>query len=152
MSEFETSASPEMLVKLLERQQALAEQLAGLADRQASLIEAGESDALLTLLAQRQKIMDQFLASQDSLTGLSDACRRDGDVADETRHRIGALIEDISRRLGEIMSRDEQDRATLDSNRRHVGESLAGIGTARAARHAYVNSKAVNNRFADRQG
>lgn len=152
MSELETPPSPDMLVKLLERQQALVEQLGGLSERQASLIEAGESDALVSLLAQRQKIMDQFIASQDSLTSLSDACRRDGAVADGTRNRIGALIADISERLGDIMSRDEQDRRQLESNRHQVGESLAGVTTAKAARHAYVRSRAVNNRFADQQG
>ena len=152
MSELETPPSPDMLVKLLERQQALVEQLGGLSERQASLIEAGESDALVSLLAQRQKIMDQFIASQDSLTTLSDACRRDGAVADGTRKRIGALIADISERLSEIMSRDEQDRQQLESNRHQVGESLAGVTTAKAAQHAYVRSRAVNNRFADQQG
>ncbi len=152
MSELDTPPSPDMLVKLLERQQALVEQLGDLADRPASLLEAGESDALLSLLSQRQKIMDQFITSQDSLTSLSDACRRDGTVADGTRHRIGALIADISERLGEIMNRDEQDRAQLESHRRQVGESIGGLTTARAAQHAYVRSRAVNNRFADQQG
>lgn len=152
MTELQTPPSPDTLVKLLERQQALAEQLAGLAERQAALIEAGDSDGLLSLLAQRQKIMDQFLASQDSLAGLSDACRRDGELSGVSRDRIGALIEDISSRLSDIMNRDEQDRARLESSRRDVGDSLAGLNTARAARYAYVNSRTVNNRFADSQG
>ncbi len=96
--------------------------------------------------------MDQFIASQDSLTSLSDACRRDGTVPDGIRNRIGTLIADISERLSEIMSRDERDREQLESNRRQVGESMAELTTAKAAQHAYVGSRAVNNRFADQQG
>jgi hypothetical protein len=152
MTELQTPPSPDTLLKLLERQQALAEQLAGLAERQAALIEAGDSDALLSLLSQRQKIMDQFLASQDSLAGLSDSCRRHSELPDGARDRIRSLIHDISRRLSDIMNVDEQDRARLESSRPDGGDPLAGLNKARAARHAYVNSQPGRNRFADSQG
>ena len=147
----DTSAA-DMLIKLLERQQALAEQLDGLTERQAAQIESGDSDALLALLAHRQRIMDQFIAGQDSLGRLSEACRREGAASEQTRQMITALIEDITKRLGHIMDRDEQDRDLLERHRQGVGESLAGLSTAREARQAYVAAQSMKNRFADRRG
>ena len=150
-TEANTSAV-DMLIKLLERQQALAEQLDELTRRQAKLIEAGDSDGLLALLAQRQRIMDQFLGAQDSLGRLSEACKRDESATEGARRRIGVLIDDISNRLSEIMGRDEKDRDLLEKHREGVGETLSGLSHANQARQAYVKAQAVKNRFADRRG
>ncbi len=143
----------ESLITMLTRQQALIHRLSDLARRQGELIDSGDADALLTLLGQRQQIMDQFVASQDDLTLLADACRGEtGPVPEGTCARITTLVEDISERLGEIMRLDEQDRARLESNRDRVGADLVGLSTSRAAHDAYVRARAVTNRFADRQG
>ncbi len=152
MSDLETTAPADLLIKLLERQQALAEQLAGLADRQATLIDARDTDDLLVLLTHRQRIMDQFTAGQDSLARLSAAARRVGPPPSDTHQRIGTLIEDISDRLTGIMRLDERDRDLLESNRDAIGEALTGLATAREARQAYLNARTVTNRFADRRG
>ena len=151
-TDLQATAHADLLIKLLERQQALAEQLAGLADKQAALIDAGDSDALLAVLTNRQRIMDQFTAGQDSLTRLSDAARRDEPAGQATQERIGALIEDISDRLTDIMRLDEKDRSLLEASRDGVGEALSGLTTAREARQAYLRARTVTNRFADRQG
>jgi len=152
MSDLETTAPADLLIKLLERQQALAEQLAGLANRQAALIDARDTDDLLVLLTHRQRIMDQFTAGQDSLARLSDAARRDVPALPATRERIGVLIEDISDRLTEIMRVDETDRSTLDASRGRIGEALSDLTTGREARQAYLRAVSVTNRFADRRG
>jgi len=146
-------ASSQALVRMLEHQLALVEQLGVLAERQSGFIDTGDSDALLTLLSQRQQVMDQFTASQDELAALSEACQASPSPVDAgTRARIAALVDDISARLGSIMQRDEFDRNRLEASRNQVGESLVGLSTARAARDAYVRARAVTNRFADRQG
>ena len=129
-------AHADLLIKLLERLQALAEQLAGLADKQAALIDAGDSDALLAVLTNRQRIMDQFTAGQDSLTRLSDAARRDEPAGQATQERIGALIEDISDRLTDIMRLDEKDRSLLEASRDGVGEALPARRGRRTSAHA----------------
>ncbi len=152
MSHLETTAPADLLIKLLERQQALAEQLAGLADRQATLIDARDTDDLLVLLTHRQRIMDQFTAGQDSLARLSEAARRAEPPPSDTHQRIGTLIEDISDRLTGIMRLDERDRDLLAANRDAIGEALTGLATAREARKAYLSARTVTNRFADRRG
>jgi hypothetical protein len=151
--QLDTMASAETLVRMLERQQALVEQLDGLAERQRSLIESGNSDALLSLLSQRQQIMDQFVAGQDDLARLAETCRRSTrHIDDAMRGRISGLVDDISERLALIMERDENDRTRLESGRDRVGQALGDLDTARTARAAYVKASAVTNRFADRQG
>ncbi len=152
MTDLQTTVHADLLIKLLERQQALAEQLAGVADKQTALIEAGDADGLLAVLTHRQRIMDQFTAGQDSLARLSDAARRDEPAVPATRERIGVLIEDISDTLTEIMRVDETDRSALDAGRDRIGEALSDLTTAREARQAYLRAVSVTNRFADRRG
>ncbi len=152
MSDLQTNAPADLLIKLLERQQALAEQLAGLANRQATLIDARDTDDLLVLLTHRQRIMDQFTAGQDSLARLSEAAHRAEPGTSDAHQRIAALIEDISDRLTGIMRLDERDRDLLEANRDSIGAALNGLATAREARLAYLNARTVTNRFADRRG
>ena len=152
MTDLQTAAHADLLIKLLERQQALAEQLAGVAGKQTALIEAGDSDGLLAVLTQRQRIMDQFTAGQDSLARLSDAARLDAPAVPATRERIGVLIEDISDTLTGIMRVDETDRSAIDAGRDRIGEALNDLTTAREARQAYLRAVSVTNRFADWRG
>ncbi len=143
----------DLLIEMLEQQQALVVQLGTLAERQGPLIEAGDSDGLLTLLARRQEVMDRFVSSQDELTRLSDDCRNAGSAVDQaTRQRIKSLVDEISERLSVVMQRDDRDRERLETVRRETGDALSGLSTARAAHDAYVKVHVVNNRFADRQG
>ena len=152
MTDLQTTAHADLLIKLLERQQALAEQLTGVAEKQTALIEAGDSDGLLAVLTHRQRIMDQFTAGQDSLARLSNAACRDEPAVPATRERIDVLIEDITDRLTEIMRADESDRSALDAGRDRIGEALGDLTTAREARQAYLRAVSVTNRFADRRG
>ncbi len=147
-----THAQPaDQLIGQLERQQALAEDLWELAQRQGALVEAGDSEGLLALLARRQSVTDRFLAAQEGLSGLCEACRAAGDSA-PSRERIATLMGGVTRRLEEILARDEHDRALLETCRTRNAQELAGLGAAREAQRAYVGARTVTNRFADRKG
>ena len=157
MAELDTTASADELIRVLTEQQELVDRLDQLAGRQAALIQSGECDALLDLLAQRQRIMDRFLAGQDGATELNrkvrDAANWDkGNIDAATRRRISSLIDDISSSLGRIVGRDEEDKALLRTNRDRTGEELTGLRTARQAQRAYVTPRRRTPRFADRQG
>jgi hypothetical protein len=116
------------------------------------MIDTADTDRLLAVLAQRQGIMDQFTAGQDSLARLTEAARRE-DATDATmQQRIGTLIEDITSRLAQIMQHDEQDRSSLGASRDRVGEALTGLSVAKEARKTYLRARTVNNRFSDRHG
>ena len=142
----------DVLIGQLERQQQLVEELWELAQRQGTLVESGDSESLLTLLAQRQSITDRFLAAQEDMTGLCEACRAEGASTGQSRQRIAALMDGVSRRLEEILARDEQDRALLEACRRRDSQKLSGLSAGRDAQRAYVRARTVINRFADRKG
>jgi hypothetical protein len=153
MDTVSTQAQPaDQLIGQLERQQALAEELWELAQRQGALVEAGDSEGLLSLLARRQSVTDRFLAAQEGLSGLCEACRAAGDAPAPSRERIATLMGGVTRRLEEILARDEHDRALLETCRTRNAQELAGLGAAREAQRAYVGARTVTNRFADRKG
>ena len=142
----------DQLIGQLEHQQVLAEELWELAQRQGALVEAGDSEGLLSLLAQRQSVTDRFLAAQQGMSGLCEACRAAGEAPAPSRQRIAALMGGVTRRLEEILARDEQDRALLEACRARNAQELSGLGAARDAQRAYVGARTVTNRFADRKG
>ncbi len=141
------------LIDLLERQRSMVDRLAELARRQSSLVERGETEALLSLLAERQRIIDDFVATQDDLAPLSQGLQeRLSAVAAQDRRRVGALIDRINDALADVMRCDDQDQRTMRAERDRIREDLAGVGTSKQARRAYLGARAVNNRFADQQG
>ena len=153
MSDLEASETARTLIRVLERQQELVARLAELADEQGPLIDASDSEALLTLLAERQQIMDEFTASQDEMTGLTESLNAgEGDVPRRPKDRIGSLIEEITRRLEHVMTCDRRDREALQSSRDETARALSGVRTAQQARQAYVKARVKLNRFADRKG
>lgn len=152
MTEPEANASADRLIELLLRQKELVVQLDDLANGQMELIDSGESDALLDLLGDRQKIVDELTASQDNVVGLSHSLHGRDDIAAGARDRITELVDDISDQLLRVVNRDEQDRARLRTARERAADGLSQVRTAKRARQAYVNDKTRNNRFADRRG
>jgi hypothetical protein len=152
MPEADTNTAADRMIQLLQHQQELVGRLDRLADTQMALIDSGAADALLELLADRQKIVDELAAGQDAMTGLSKALHEAGDVPAGVRERITELVDDIADQLSRIVNRDEQDRARLRTARDRTSDELGGLRTARQAQHAYVQVKTRNNRFADRRG
>ncbi len=141
------------LIDLLERQRSMVDRLAELARQQSSLVERGETEALLSLLAERQRIIDDFVATQDDLAPLSQGLQeRLSAVAAQDRRRVGALIDRINDALADVMRCDDHDQRTMQAERDRIREDLAGVGTSKQARRAYLGARAVNNRFADQQG
>ncbi len=152
MPDLDTNVSADRLISMLEQQRELVVQLDRIAEGQMALIDAGASDALLGLLGNRQEIMDELAAGQDGLTGLSEDLRGRDDIGEGQRTRITRLVDEIGDRLSRIVTRDEQDRARLRTNRDRAAEELSGLHTARQAQQAYVKPRGNSNRFADRRG
>lgn len=153
--------SPRSLLALLERQHAVTNELAALAEAQSALIAAGQTDALLDLLAKRQVLIDQFSTAQDELGQVAAQAelkspQRPGIAAE--RERIAALVGQISERLSYIMRCDESAAGEIMASRDQVRRELSSVSAAAQARHAYSGSTsrqeppASANRFADQRG
>lgn len=64
------SADPEALrtlLELLEKQRGLFARLRELSERQTALVNDAAADALLTLLAERQSLIDELMAANEAL-------------------------------------------------------------------------------------
>ncbi len=147
------AASANTLVELLEAQQALVEELAMLAARQPPLIEAGESDGLLALLADRQRIMDRLFGDQERISQLVESLDHPaGTLGAEARARISRVAAPITGPLSKIVPSDEEEEVLIGARSQRASRMMAKLDTAKQAHSAYLRSRAVSNRFADRQG
>ena len=145
--------STDRLIRVLQEQQSLVEQLAKLATQQSELVELGKTEALLSVLGRRQEIIDRVIASQGDLTTLLEELRCDrSNVSEHCKRQIGGLVETINHQLAQVMKRDSEDQERLESRRDRTRQELAGVETAKKAHHAYFKPHPVMNRFADRQG
>lgn len=140
--------------RLLATQEQLVDELAELSRQQRDLITARQTDALLSLLAQRQHIVDRFLASQEALGRVMAAMdETNADRGDrDTRLRIHALADTISQRLAQVMADDQVDQQALEAGRDAVRRELDGVTVGANASRAYRTARPAECRFADRQG
>ncbi len=146
--------STDRLIRMLQEQQSLVEQLAKLATQQSELVESGKTEALLSVLGRRQELIDRVIAtSQGDLTTLLEQLRCErNNVSEDSKRQIGGLVETINHQLAQVMKRDSEDQERLESRRDRTRQELAGVETAKKAHQAYFKPHPVMNRFADRQG
>lgn len=149
------------LISLLERQQALVDRLLDLATGQAALISrapggsGGGADELLSLLGQRQRLVDDFVATQDDLSQLTtDLDQRLATAPASARGRIRQLLGAVGDALADIVARDSADQQALRTTRDAARDELSRVGVARVAHSAYRPAalSAGNARFADQHG
>ena len=143
----------ESLVELLEAQQGIMNELAGLAEHQSQLIEQARTEDLLGLLTRRQQLIERFTATQNDLGELTeDLDARMQALTVERREQIQNLLQNISQHLGQVMACDERDQASLEQARNTSRQRLSAVDSGRQARNAYLGSRTATTRFADRKG
>ncbi|MCH8314605.1 MAG: hypothetical protein IIA64_01410, partial [Planctomycetes bacterium] len=143
--------STDRLIRVLQEQQSLVEQLAKLATQQSELVESGKTEALLSVLGRRQELIDRVIASQSDLTTLLEELRCDrSNVSEASKRQIGGLVETINHQLAQVMKRDSEDQERLESRRDRTRQELVGVDTAKKAHQAYFKPHPVMNRVADR--
>lgn len=143
---------PVSLIAVLEEQDALARELSDLAAGQAALIDTGKTEALLGLLATRQRLVDRFVAGQGALGQLSAELEaRSDDLSADQRDRIRSLLDNVTAGLATVMRQDEQDQKLLQTARASQQKQIEGVDVGRSARNAYINTQAAS-RFTDHKG
>ncbi|TVQ54601.1 MAG: hypothetical protein EA377_05260 [Phycisphaerales bacterium] len=143
------------LIALLNRQQEDLTQLRELAARQRQLIQGDQHDELLSLLDQRQTILERLLTRQEKINALSERVRDEPRGLDEeTRRKLGHTIEGLSSCLSDIMQRDEEDQKSMERLRDESRKEINSLGNAKQAQRAYMAKRhaARDPRFSDRKG
>jgi hypothetical protein len=145
------------LIALLRHQRDLYTDLHELSERQAPLVEQGAAEALLEVLARRQKLIDELAQINAQLSPYrEDWSRVWRHVPEPDRPEVSALLKTVSDLLAAILEQDEADRARLQSSQDRVKVEMKKINGGTLAVRAYggrpmagVSSAAP--RFTDRQ-
>lgn len=126
------------LLRLVEEKLSLCRRLDALSKGQRSLIEQGDADGLLALLAERQDVLGRLRALQEALAPYRARWETlmqalPAQEAASIRQRIDALAQLVR----DILRRDDEDRRALDARRSEVMASLKSLGAGRSAVAAY---------------
>ncbi len=145
------AADSPSLVSLLTRQRDLYRDLKSLSDQQATLIERGDTDHLLSVLATRQGLVDALTAINRELVPVRQSASK---IPAAQQARVRDLMAEVDALLREIIAQDDRDRQTLQSAQQRVGSQIRQIRQGGAAMNAYraAPQVATSARFTDRKG
>ncbi len=147
------------LARILDRQREVYERLELLSLSQAQLIHEDQTDDLLTVLGQRQSLIEQLTALNDELTPFTERWS-ELSVRLSERHRddLRRRFDDVGRLVDSITRRDEADRRALEARRSSVGSELQSLTRTKGAVAAYARAQSPgvrespDPRFQDRRG
>jgi hypothetical protein len=126
--------TPEAGLAVLTRQRDLYRMLKALADRQRSCITGGRSEELLTLLAERQKVVEQLSGLDESVKTLRERWSHlYWGMGASQRKTADALVAEVQSVLAEVLAADDQDARLLSA--KIAGgkrDSLAAVESRRA--------------------
>ena len=126
------------LVRVLSGQKALYGQILALARQQSAYVATGESEALMTVLAARNRLIEQVVPLDKELQPYKGRWQQvlDGLPAAD-RQAVGRLLMEVQQLLGEILSRDESDKESLIRQKTGVGAQLSRAVSGAALNRAY---------------
>lgn len=145
----------ERVLVLLNEQIDLYSSLESLSATQQALIEDENSDALLDVLTQRQRLIDR---AQRVANDLAPYRERWGELLDALpafeRDTLNAKVHEATRLVDSIAERDERDRRAMEAQRAAIATRMRDVTHARGAVAAYAGTtkQAPAARYQDREG
>ena len=133
-----STSEADQLLQLMSQQRDLYRSLHELSSQQQTVIAEGRTEDLLTLLSQRQRLVDQLTSINRQIAPLRDRMSEIAAAAPEAlRQQLRSLVDEVQAMLQSIIDHDEQDRKALEASKAQVGKELAKVRTAPAAVNAY---------------
>ncbi len=133
-----TEADAETLISLLRGQVGIYTRLEQLSGRQRDLIAAEDQQQLLTLLAERQKLVDELSALNQSLIPLREYWRANRQtVAASLRTEADQLLGRAGEILQRILDADEQDARILSARKAQTATQVTALAQGKQAFEAY---------------
>jgi hypothetical protein len=139
---------------VLDDRATLLAELEAASARQDELVRSRETEALLGLLVERQRLVDRFIAGQGELLELATLLSEEPlpigrDEAEALRRDIDAIVRGIAR----VSERDAATQELLRSVREGTRDELSRTERGSGARAAYgLRSAPTTPRFTDRRG
>ncbi len=133
------AAAPVM--DLLRRQHDLYSRLHRLAERQRGLIAANDAGTLLTLLGDRQKLVESLLeVGQELAPHRASWARTRETLGEQDRGEAERILAEVSQLLGQVIAADENDARLLSARKAHNAASLQTLRSDQQAVSAYAAS------------
>jgi hypothetical protein len=126
------------LVRALSGQKALYQQILTLARQQSQYVASGESEALMTVLGARSRLIEQVVPLDRELQPCKGRWQEvlDGlPVAD--RKVVGGLLQEVQQLLADILALDERDKESLIRQKSVIGTEIKRTVTGTALNKAY---------------
>jgi len=127
------------LTQLIEEKTLLCRRLDALSKGQRDLIDRGDTDALLTLLSERQDLIGRLRAVQEEMTPFrerwDDLMQR---IPPAEAQSLKSSIDKLTVMVRDILERDDADRAALDRKRSEVLQTMTRVGVGQNAMAAYA--------------
>ena len=139
---------------LLQQQRDLYRELKSQSEQQDALIANGQTDQLLSLLAQRQKLIDGLGQVSSSLSPYRSRIAAIADqAADDVGEQMRAMVEEVRVLLESIIACDEKGKADLEAARDNVGGQIRQAAGAVAAAGAYGKpASSAGPKFTEQRG
>ncbi len=135
------NAETQQIVKLLTAQRDLYGLLGRLADRQRSLITGNDSEKLLKVLAERQKVITALGQVTEALKPYQQRWQEiRGRMSSVDLSVVDELVAELQKRLASIIAKDEADVQLLAARKETAAEDLKSIKRNREAGAAYAAS------------
>jgi hypothetical protein len=131
----------ERVAALLTEQRDMYRQLSRLADQQRGLITGNETERLLAVLAERQRLVERLTATGRELKPLQAnwSSVRDS-LSPQQAGDVDALVGEVKALLTEILERDEADTALLSARKSETSQAMGTLQVSRRAGTAYAAS------------
>ena len=126
------------LVRALTAQKGLYVQILALAKQQSGLVATGESEALMSVLAARSRLIEQVAPLDRELQPFKGHWQEvlDG-LPTSDRKVVGGLLQEVQRLLSEILATDERDKESLVRQKTFVGAEIKRTVNGAALHRAY---------------
>lgn len=132
--------------ELIRKEEGVLRRLAAASIRQLEIVRSGDMTRLLELLAQKQRLMDEFDAVKRQLVPFRDippSDRRWRD--DEERRETGAAVNRCTRMLEEILRNDRRSTEELAERKTDVEEQLRRIRQGAQVNASYAKQTPEGN-------
>ena len=142
------------LLSLLQEQRAVYQHLREFSQKQSELVQQGDADRLLQLLAQRQQLIDQLAALNTQLEPFKkDWPRLWSELDEPARRSVDRLVQEVQGVLDGILQQDDQDRQVLARQRENMSTNMQQLNHGAKVNRAYGSSNNHdNNRYTDSTG
>ena len=139
MSETEGMFDTKRLIKLLEFQRTLYRRLRALMGRQKALVTQDDTQPLLALLAERQKLVDGLVGLNGKLAVYRQRWTEVyGSLDEASRQYVSEMLEEANTALGAVLQNDAKDTSTLSVRHHTMADRVAAVDSTSRTIAAYT--------------